>query len=140
MIELAEICKQAQRKKGFTNQELADRAGINLSTLNRLYSRTAKSVSLATIVPIFDVLGLSLDAACGLNPDADLGTAEHDLQIQNDAMQSKLELKKEMMDRMYHGIRVRDHVIGVLLFLLVAVLAWAVYLDMNALNIGFWRG
>lgn len=63
-----------------------------------------------------------------------------------DGLEKRLSNKRETIDVQNHtitvmekGLRIRNCVILVMGVAIVLLLCWCVYVDMHALNIGFWR-
>ena len=54
-----------KKKLGLTTEELSEKSGVPLGTLNKILSGATKDPKLETLKSIAHVLGLSLDDLCG---------------------------------------------------------------------------
>ena len=68
------------------------------------------------------------------------------MQAEKDGLEKRLSNKRETIDVQNHtinvmekGLRIRNCVILAMGVAIVLLLCWCVYVDMHALNIGFWR-
>ena len=68
------------------------------------------------------------------------------MQAEKVGLEKRLSNKRETIDVQNHtinvmekGLRIRNCVILVMGVAIVLLLCWCVYVDMHALNIGFWR-
>jgi transcriptional regulator with XRE-family HTH domain len=61
MLQLIKIIKKYRIHMGFTQSDLAHAARISLPSLQNLESGKSKNPSLETLIPIFSVLGLTLE-------------------------------------------------------------------------------
>jgi transcriptional regulator with XRE-family HTH domain len=57
----------ARRRKGWTQQELAQRAGVNYVTISRIESGEAKQVYVETVMRLAKALDMSTDALLGMD-------------------------------------------------------------------------
>lgn len=63
---LSEYIKRQQQRAGLTTQELAEKSGVSVSTINRIRSGENKNPSWDNMVAIFRAFGGDLNAAAGL--------------------------------------------------------------------------
>jgi transcriptional regulator with XRE-family HTH domain len=143
-LTIQEMCKERKTSLGITSQEIADQSGVPLSTVNNFFAHASKSPPLYTAAPICAVLGVSLDAYFGIGDH--LTATEETLQAEKVGLEKRLSNKRETIDVQNHtinvmekGLRIRNCVILVMGVAIVLLLCWCVYVDMHALNIGFWR-
>lgn len=67
-MTIQDLCREQRKKLGLSAQEIADRSGVPLSTVNNFFAAASKSPTLATAGAICAVLGVSLDAFYGVVP------------------------------------------------------------------------
>ena len=60
--------KEARAKASLTQFEVAVRAGVSPRFVSQLETGDAKGVSIDTLGPVCEVLGITLDWACGPRP------------------------------------------------------------------------
>ena len=144
-MTLQDICKEKAQALGINYQEIADQTGIPLQTVRNFFSTASKAPSIQTAAPICKVLGVSIDEYFGITDK--LTMSEEVLSAKNDTLRAhKKELEKHLVDNdktmkiMMDGVHTRNRIIAVLLVLLCLTLAYALYLDFNCIQIGFWRG
>lgn len=144
-MTLQDICKEKAQALGINYQEIADQTGIPLQTVRNFFSTASKAPSIQTAAPICKVLGVSIDEYFGITDK--LTMSEEVLSAKNDTLRAhKKELEKHLVDNgktmkiMMDGVRTRNRIIAALLVLLCLVAMYALYLDFNCVQIGFWRG
>lgn len=128
-----------------TAQDIADKSGVPLSTVNNFFANASKAPSINTAGPICAVLGISIDEFFGITDK--LTMSEEVLSAKNDTLRAhKQELEKHLVDNdktmkiMMDGVRTRNRVIAALLVLLCLTIVYAIYLDFHCIQFGFWRG
>lgn len=144
-MTIQDICRERKSALGITSQEIADKSGVPLSTVNNFFASASKSPALYTTAPICAVLGVSLDAYFGIGDH--LTATEETLQAEKDGLEKRLSNKAETIEILKKSMRIRRHliynlvtVIIILSITIAALLIWCVYIDMHCLNFGFWRG
>lgn len=144
-MTLQDICKEKAQALGINYQEIADQTGIPLQTVRNFFSTASKAPSIQTAAPICKVLGVSIDEYFGITDK--LTMSEEVLSAKNDTLRAhKKELEKHLVDNgktmkiMMDGVHTRNRIIAALLVLLCLVAMYALYLDFNCVQIGFWRG
>ena len=60
LADVAEQLKEARRQAGLTQQELADRAGVNRLTVGRMENLTHGDMSLAAFLRLLEAAGFEL--------------------------------------------------------------------------------
>jgi len=60
LAEVAEQLKQAREDAGLTQQELADRAGLNRLTVSRMENLANGDMSVSAVLRLFDAAGYDL--------------------------------------------------------------------------------
>lgn len=128
-----------------TAQDIADKSGVPLSTVNNFFANASKAPSINTAGPICKVLGVSLDEYFEITDK--LTMSEEVLSAKNDTLRAhKKELEKHLVDNdktmkiMMDGVHTRNRIIAVLLVLLCLTIVYAIYLDFHCIQFGFWRG
>lgn len=58
--QLATNLKEFRRRRGLTQQQLADLSGVDRSTIGQLETRRLKDTSTATLAPLADALGVAV--------------------------------------------------------------------------------
>ncbi len=66
MISTGEKIKHWRQKKGFTQKQLAEKAGLTLATIGRIETGMRQGTNITTLQRIAEALGISLDKL--LNP------------------------------------------------------------------------
>ena len=101
--------------------------------------------------PICRLLGISLDEyfriTDHLTPTEEVLNAQNDtlsakndtLRAHRDELEQQLESHGRTIDMMWHGVRLRNHVICVLLGIVVLLLVWCIYIDIHCADYGFLR-
>lgn len=67
---LQTLCREAKDALGMTSQELAERSGIPLSTVNNTFAARSKEPSIYTLGPMCAVTGTSVDEYFHIRPRA----------------------------------------------------------------------
>lgn len=150
MLSLIDQCRAAKEEKHITNKEIADGSGVPLNTVNNMFRTTTHSPTLETIGPICAFLGISIDRFFGMEPAEDSPSPETIEELVNrelDVYRQKInglnaqnEILQKFVDHQHRGIRMRNFLLIQLLALLIFALGYAVYLDVNCVQIGFWHG
>lgn len=68
-MPLSEYLKALKTKKNLTAAEIAQKSGISISSISRILSGENDNPSWQTIVPIFKIMGGSMDAAAGIQSE-----------------------------------------------------------------------
>ena len=144
-MTIQDLCKDKKAALHMTAQDIADKSGVPLSTVNNFFANASKAPSINTAGPICAVLGISIDEFFGITDK--LTMSEEVLSAKNDTLRAhKKELEKHLVDNdktmkiMMDGVRTRNRIITVLLALLCLTIVYAIYLDFHCIQFGFWRG
>ena len=144
-MTIQDLCKDKKAALNMTAQDIADKSGVPLSTVNNFFANASKAPSINTAGPICKVLGVSLDEYFEITDK--LTMSEEVLSAKNDTLRAhKKELEKHLDDNdktmkiMMYGVRTRNRIIAALLVLLFMAILYGLYLDFNCVQIGFWRG
>lgn len=144
-MDIKDVLKERKRALKKTYPEIAEESGLPLNTIQNFFSQNSKSPSLYTAAMICKVLGVSLDKLFGISEQ--LTTTEAALQAENEGLEKRLSNKKETIDTqnytmelMEKGIRIRNHVILTMFIILIVLVAWCIYVDLQCMDVGFWRG
>ena len=62
---LQERLKQLRKKAGWSQQKLAEKAGLSYNVITKIEQGVAKRPTIQTIVKLADAFGISLDALVG---------------------------------------------------------------------------
>ena len=136
-MTIQDLCRDKKAALHMTSQDIADKSGVPLSTVNNFFANASKAPSINTAGPICAVLGISLDEFFGIG---DHYTAtEETLQAEKVCLEKHLSSKRQIITMMERGVRTRNRIIAVLLALLCLVILYALYLDFHCVQIGFWR-
>ena len=100
-----EVITEAMKLQGMTFPTLAKLSGIPESTIKKLARGESEDPRLSTLQPIFNVLGLSIDRACGLAPERDIAkeSAQHNVSMTT-ALQERLSMQDGKMDELRDAI------------------------------------
>lgn len=144
-MTIQDLCKDKKAALNMTAQDIADKSGVPLSTVNNFFANASKAPSINTAGPICKVLGVSLDEYFEITDK--LTMSEEVLSAKNDTLRAhKKELEKHLVDNdktmkiMMDGVHTRNRIIAVLLVLLCLTIVYAIYLDFHCIQFGFWRG
>lgn len=136
-MTIQDLCRDKKAALHMTAQDIADKSGVPLSTVNNFFANASKAPSINTAGPICAVLGISLDEFFGIG---DHYTAtEETLQAEKVGLEKHLSSKRQIITMMARGVRTRNRIIAVLLALLCLVILYALYLDFHCIQSGFWR-
>ena len=62
---LGERIKELRKKAGWSQQKLAEKAGLSYNTITKIEQGTAKQPTIQTIVKIADAFGVKIDELVG---------------------------------------------------------------------------
>lgn len=137
-MTIQDLCRAKKAALHMTSQDIADKSGVPLSTVNNFFANASKSPSISTAGPICAVLGISLDEFFDIG---DHYTAtEETLQAEKVGLEKHLSSKRQIISMMEQGVRTRNRIIAALIVLLFLVAMYALYLDVHCVQLGFWRG
>lgn len=137
-MDLREICRAKKEQLGITNEEIAAEADLPIGTVKKFFSGASKSPYIFTVAPICRALGISLDAFFGISDR--LTPTEETLTARQEQLEQRVEFKDRAVDMLWHGIRMRNHIIIHMIIVILILLGWCLYLDANCLDIGLLRG
>lgn len=137
-MTIQDLCREKRAGLNLTAQDIADASNVPLSTVNNFFANSSKSPSINTVGPICAVLGISLDAFYGIGTHYTAN--EETLHAENVGLEKHLSSKRQIITMMEKGVKTRNRIIAALLVLLFFSIAYALYLDFNCIQIGFWRG
>lgn len=136
-MTIQDLCRDKKAALHMTAQDIADKSGVPLSTVNNFFANASKAPSINTAGPICAVLGISIDEFFDIG---DRYTAtEETLQAEKVGLEKRLSNKRQIITMMEQGVRIRNRIIAALLVLLCLVAMYALYLDFHCVQIGFWR-
>lgn len=136
-MTIQDLCRDKKAALHMTAQDIADKSGVPLSTVNNFFANASKAPSINTAGPICAVLGISIDEFFDIG---DHYTAtEETLQTEKVGLEKRLSNKRQIITMMEQGVRIRNRIIAALLVLLCLVAMYALYLDFHCVQIGFWR-
>lgn len=137
MMPLQDICREAKERKKLTNQDVADKSDVNISTVNNFFSSASKSPSVYTVGPICAVLGVSLDRIFEIVPDEpgdELTPSEREL------MERQLKVEREKQALLERSVKTLRRIVFGLIVAVVLIAMYAVTLDICTSTVGFFRG
>lgn len=137
-MTIQDLCREKRAGLNLTAQDIADASNVPLSTVNNFFANSSKSPSINTVGPICAVLGISLDAFYGIGTHYTAN--EETLHAENVGLEKHLSSKRQIITMMEKGVRTRNRIIAALLVLLFFSITYALYLDFNCIQTGFWRG
>lgn len=137
-MDLWEICRAKKENLNLTMQDIADSAGLPVGTVKKFFSAASKSPSVYTVAPICRVLGISLDEVFDISDR--LTPTEETLTARQEQLEQRVEFKDRAVDMLWHGIKMRNHIITHMIVVILILLGWCLYLDANCLDIGLLRG
>lgn len=136
-MTIQDLCRDKKAALHMTAQDIADKSGVPLSTVNNFFANASKAPSINTAGPICAVLGISIDEFFDIG-DHYTATKET-LQAEKVGLEKRLSNKRQIITMMEQGVRIRNRIIAALLVLLCLVAMYALYLDFHCVQIGFWR-
>ena len=100
-----EIITEAMKLQGMTYPTLAKLSGIPESTIKKIAHGESEDPRLSTLQAIFNVLGLSIDRACGLAPERDIAkeSAQHNVSMTT-ALQERLSMQDAKLDELRDSV------------------------------------
>ena len=137
-MTIQDLCREKRAALNLTAQDIADASNVPLSTVNNFFANASKSPSINTVGPICAVLGISLDAFYGIGTHYTAN--EETLHAENVGLEKHLSSKRQIITMMEQGVKTRNRIIAALLVLLFLAIVYGLYLDVNCVQIGFWRG
>ena len=137
-MDLWEICRAKKEQLCITNEGIAAEADLPIGTVKKFFSGASKSPYIFTVAPICRALGISLDAFFGISDR--LTPTEETLTARQEQLEQRVEFKDRAVDMLWHGIRMRNHIIIHMIIVILILLGWCLYLDANCLDIGLLRG
>ena len=137
-MTIQDLCREKRAALNLTAQDIADASNVPLSTVNNFFANSSKSPSINTVGPICAVLGISLDAFYGIGTHYTAN--EETLHAENVGLEKHLSSKRQIITMMEKGVKTRNRIIAALLVLLFFSISYALYLDFNCIQTGFWRG
>lgn len=153
---LQDLCRDAKARLGMTSQELSDRSGVPISTINNFFAATSKAPPVYTAGPICAALGVDLNGYFGIEPHAtpeelrDLTERVHSAELEAVRLRGLAEKQEAIIDTQAAAIRLQKRnstastiiSIAAIIFLLVdrLVLDHAVPLEGVIINGEFTAG
>lgn len=103
-----EVIAEAMKLQGISYPKLEELSGIPASTLKKLTRGESENPGLSTIQPVFRVLGLSIDRACGLAPERDIAkeSAQHNVSMVT-ALQERLSMQDDKLGELREALSER---------------------------------
>lgn len=136
-MTIQDLCRDKKAALHMTAQDIADKSGVPLSTVNNFFANASKAPSINTAGPICAVLGISIDEFFDIGDHYTV--TEETLQAEKVGLEKRLSNKRQIITMMEQGVRIRNRIIAALLVLLCLVAMYALYLDFHCVQIGFWR-
>lgn len=136
-LTIQDLCRDKKAALHMTAQDIADQSGVPLSTVNNFFANASKAPSINTAGPICAVLGISIDEFFGIGNH--YTATEETLQAEKVGLEKRLSNKREIITMIKQGVKTRNRIIAALLVLLCLVAMYALYLDFNCVQLGFWR-
>lgn len=138
---LQTLCREAKDAMGLTSQELAERSGVPLSTVNNTFSTRSRDPSVYTIAPMCAVTGTSIDQYFRICPPA-APQELHDREITIARLEGQVEqlrrfiVAQEQWERKRRGMTAA---LAMLCAVLCAIIACYLIFDFNITNAGLIR-
>lgn len=156
-VLIKDLCRKRKDELHLTNQDVADRADISVSTVNNYFSSASKAPSVYTVGPICSALGVSLDQYFGIKAIeepadqsaqlAHIAALEqkcHDykreLDHKNEIISLKDEAIKAAQEQVAHRRPIIRGLIIVLGILSIAFLAYILHFDLTNPEYGIFKG
>lgn len=151
--QIQDVCRERRKALGMSSQELAERSGIPLSTVNNFFAAASKLPSAATAGAICAILGVSMDAVYGIKepPDAALTRQlerereEYAQQLahereKNALLLDTIDAQQRTISNLQRSVRNLRSIIFALLVILTLVFIYGITLDILNPGMGLFRG
>ena len=109
--------RKAKEKKHYTNQQIADKTGLSISTVNKMLAGELKNPGIFSVAPVCACLGLSMDTLMGATQNTaeesreDLEHMRLELAHKDELLAEKAQAINRLLDRsrmQEEGIHSRD--------------------------------
>ncbi len=146
MESIQDVCREKRKALGMSSQEVAEKSGVSLSTVNNFFAAASKLPSSATVGAICAALGVSLDAFYGISEPPDAGLIRQLEQEREESAQllsherEKIAMLQNTVDRQLHNIKTLRHIIFALLVILALAFVYGITLDILNPDMGLFRG
>ena len=138
---LVEAMRREKTAKGWTNNELAERSGVSVYTINKLLAGSVANPGLIQVAELCAALGLSIDVCIGLRAEDNQAAAElARAQRSIEALKGGIVDRNKMIEDTRNAWK--PLVYGLLGLCLLCMLLLMIYIvrDMAAKDQGFIRG
>ncbi len=135
MESIQDVCREKRKTLGMSSQELAEKSGVPLSTVNNFFAAASKSPSINTTGAICAVLGVSLDVFYGITESPD-----DSLAVELDHEREKNALLQNTINNLQRSVKNLRHIIFALLVILALAFVYGITLDILNPNMGLFRG
>lgn len=153
MEQIQDICREKRKELGMSSQELAERSGIPLSTVNNFFAAASKLPSAATAGAICAILGVSMDAVYGIKEPPDVALTrqlerereEYAQQLahereKNALLLDTIDAQQRTISNLQRSVKNLRHIIFALLVILALAFVYGITLDTLSPGTGLFRG
>lgn len=117
---ISELCRDEKERQNKTYGDIAEKAGLPVSTVANFLSHTTKAPSVYTVGPVCSALGISLDEYFSIIPE----TEEVEGEDATQKLKEKIEIQDEKIntleDRIVTYKRVLRIAAGIIFLLIIA--------------------
>lgn len=139
--KLVEAMRREKTAKGWTNNELAERSGVSVYTINKLLAGSVANPGLIQVAELCAALGLSIDVCIGLREEDNQAAAElARAQRSIEALKGGIVDRNKMIEDTRNSWRpITYGLLGLCLLCMMLLMAY-VGRDMEVTDQGFIRG
>lgn len=138
---LVEAMRREKTAKGWTNNELAERSGVSVYTINKLLAGSVANPGLIQVAELCAALGLSIDVCIGLRVEDNQAAAElARAQRSIEALKGGIVDRNKMIEDTQNAWKPLVYGLMGLCLLCVSLLMVYVGRDMEVTDQGFIRG
>lgn len=139
---LQDICREARDRQGMTNQDVADKANVPLSSVQNFFASTSKTPTVNNSGNICRACGVSMDKYFDITPyvlpEDQVRELEHDHKAE--LVMANLEGRIEQFSKTEKRMRISLYSITIIAVVLLMTLIGYVVFDYQLPNVGLIQG
>lgn len=139
---IQDLCKEARDRQGMTNQDIADKANVPLSSVQNFFASTSKTPTVNNSGNICRACGVSMDRYFDITPDVlpedQIEQLEHDHKAE--LVMANLEGRIEQLSKTEKRMRISLYSITIIAVVLLMTLIGYVVFDYQLPNVGLIQG
>ncbi len=127
-LSIQDLCREKKSELKLTSQEIAEKSGVPVSTVNNFFASASKAPGFYTAIAICAALGVSVDKHYGISDTPEQIITE------------RLDHKDEVIAGLQHNNNNLRHIIFALLVILALAFVYGITLDILKPDMGLFRG